>query len=124
MPAEVNSVNTVFTVQYNAAFIKYMEEDNMNIIEYNTVIEGNNSPIEIDLKTYEGFFVSYNNYDTELYGSETTALVLGQMQKFYILNGDHRKQYAEIINQGFQACLSYFKDNMMNVNKHSETLSQ
>lgn len=93
------------------------------IVEYNSVIEGNNSPIEMDSKTYEGFYVSFNNYDTDIYGCKTTALVLGQMQKFYILNGDHRKQYAEIIEQGFHACLFYFKDNIDNANKYSDKLS-
>lgn len=92
------------------------------IIEYNSVIEGNNSPIEMYSKTYEGFYVSYNNYDIGFYGCKTTALVLGQMQKFFILNGDHRKQYEEIIEQGFHECLSYYKDNINNANKYSDTL--
>ncbi|MGG1263817.1 hypothetical protein [Brevibacillus laterosporus] len=92
------------------------------IIEYNQVIEGSNQPIEIDSKIYEGFYISYNNYDIYIYGCATTALVLGQMQKFYILNGDHRKQYVEIIEQGFDKCLSYFNDNVNNINKYSDKL--
>jgi hypothetical protein len=94
------------------------------IIDYNSVVVVNNSPIEMDFKIYEGFFISYNNYDINLYGCITTALVLGQMQKFYILNGDHRKQYEEIIEQGFHKCLSYYKDNINNANKYSDTLLQ
>jgi hypothetical protein len=92
------------------------------LIQYNSVIEGNDLPIEMDSKVYEGFYISYNNYDIDIYGCETTALVLGQMQKFYILNGDHRKQYKQIVEQGFDKCLSYYKDNINNVNKYSDTL--
>lgn len=92
------------------------------IVEYNSVIEGNNLPIEMGLKVYEGFYISYNNYDIAHYGCNTTALVLGQMQKFYILNGDHRKQYAKIIDQGFDKCLSYYKDNINNANKYSDSI--
>ncbi|PGK51869.1 hypothetical protein CN918_29190 [Priestia megaterium] len=92
-------------------------------VEYNSVIAENKSPIELDAKVYDGFYISYNARDVAIYGSKTTALVLGQMQKFYILNGDHRKQYAELINQGFHKCLSYYKDNIHNANKNSESLS-
>jgi len=80
------------------------------LIEPNSVIEENNLPIEVDSKLYEGFYVSYNDNDIDVYGCKTTALVLGQMQRFFILNGDHRKQYAEIIKHGF-------------TNKYSDTLS-
>ncbi|ABQ28941.1 hypothetical protein [Acidiphilium cryptum] len=41
-----------------------------------------------------GFYVSYNDFDRGIYGGDTTALVLGQMERFFILNGDHRGQYA------------------------------
>lgn len=57
----------------------------------------------------DGFYVSYNAHDTAIYGSDTTALVFGQMQRFFILAGDHRAQYAELIPGGFGACLDYFK---------------
>lgn len=93
-----------------------------SIIEYNTVMEGSNEPIEFNQNLYDGFYVSYNNYDTDIYGCATTALVLGQMQKFYILKGDHRKQYAEIINQGFSKCLDYYKSNIADSHKNSDKL--
>jgi len=69
----------------------------------------------------EEFYVSYNNYDEYIYGCDTTALVLGQMQHFYILNGDHRKAYEALTSQGFTACLEYFKNNSNLKNKYSES---
>lgn len=91
--------------------------------KYNSVIEGNNLLIEIGGKTHKGFYVSYNSHDRAIYGADTTALVLGQMDLFFILNGDHRKQYKEIIEQGFDACLTYFKDNIRDLNKFSDKIS-
>lgn len=57
----------------------------------------------------EGFFVSHNDRDTGIYGGVTTALVQGQMERFYILRGDHRQAYAALIASGFDACMAYFK---------------
>ena len=54
------------------------------------------------------FYVSYNATDYRIYGDETTALVWGQMQGFYILNGDHRAAYADLIPQGWAACYAYY----------------
>ncbi|QNR70503.1 hypothetical protein IAQ67_28550 (plasmid) [Paenibacillus peoriae] len=90
----------------------------------NTVIDGNDLPILMNGKTYKGFYVSYSNYskDVAVYGSDTTALVLGQMELFFVLNGDHRKQYKEFITQGFDKCLLYFKENMHDMNKYSDKL--
>lgn len=60
------------------------------VFEPNSVVVQDESEIRMDGKTYEGFYVSYNSHDRDSYGDVTTALVLGQMQKFFILNGDHR----------------------------------
>lgn len=68
----------------------------------------------------DGFYVSHNGYDTGIYGCETTALVVGQMQGFYILNGDHREAYSALIAKGFDACLEYFNANVAQANKFSE----
>lgn len=70
----------------------------------------------------EGFHVSHNDRDISIYGSETTALVKGQGSRFYILNGDHRKAYDELIGQGFDACLQYFKEHQALRNKRSDLL--
>ena len=66
------------------------------------------------------FYVSYNSYDSAHYGSDTTALVAGQMQRFYILNGDHRKAYAPLLAQGFPACFEYFLSKPELRNRRSE----
>lgn len=90
---------------------------------YNSVIEGDRSVIEMNGKSYEGFHISYNSRDVNIYGDVTTALVLGQTQKSYILNGDHRKQYKEIIQQGFEACLAYYEKHSKDAkNEFSDTL--
>jgi hypothetical protein len=74
--------------------------------------------------TYESpdgtFYISYNPVDISLYGDKTTALVYGQMQHFYVLNGDHRKEYKELIPLGWQACFDYFISNQDKINKYSE----
>jgi hypothetical protein len=69
-----------------------------------------------------GFYVSYNNHDTGIYGTDTTALVLGQMEKFYILCGDHRAQYQPLIADGFDARLSYFKANLKGSHRYSDVV--
>jgi ABC-type sugar transport system substrate-binding protein len=68
----------------------------------------------------DGFYVSYNDYDTSIYGCDTTALVFGQMQKFYILNGDHRSGYAPLIDEGFDACLAFFEAHIAEIHRCSE----
>ena len=39
----------------------------------------------------QDYYVSYNNYDLKIYGSDTTAIVIGKTGAFLILNGDHRE---------------------------------
>lgn len=73
-----------------------------------------------DLIEGDGFYVSYNYVDQDIYGSDTTALVVGQMQAFYILNGDHRAAYAPLVAQGFDACIDYFAANIDKINARSE----
>jgi hypothetical protein len=68
----------------------------------------------------DDFYISYNDHDIDIYGRDTTALVLGQMQHFYILNGDHRLQYAKLVPQGLDACLAYFSEHVDQVNVRSE----
>lgn len=59
------------------------------------------------------FFISYNKYEED-YGCDTTALVYGNHEAFFILDGDHRQAYVNIIaNQGWnwEACFEYFNAN-------------
>lgn len=71
----------------------------------------------------DGFYISYNDYDLRTYGCDTTALVVGQMEKFYILKGDHRAQYSPLIGEGLDACLAYFKKNIAEAHHYSDTIS-
>jgi hypothetical protein len=98
----VQRVNGIEFLQYNSVPIKSIEQ------------------AEINGEIYDGFYISYNNHDIKIYGDRTTALVLGQMQKFYILKGDHREQYSKLIEQGFSRCLEYFKANAGQISKYSD----
>ena len=69
----------------------------------------------------EEFYVSYNNYDRSTYGSDTTALVVGQRQRFYVLNGNHEKQ---LTNKSFDECLNYVHDHSNLLNKFSDKLPE
>jgi hypothetical protein len=62
--------------------------------------------------TSDEFYISYNDYDVAIWGSDTTALVYGQMEQFYVLDGDHREAYKNLVPQGFDACMEYFKANI------------
>lgn len=73
-----------------------------------------------DIVDGDGFYVSYNGIDTSVYGCETTALVRGQMEAFYLLNGDHRAGYAPLVSEGFEACMDYFISNIDRINARSE----
>lgn len=89
---------------------KYQWEKLMN----NEVLKGNDFYI-----SYNSDTTSTHNVFTELgnaLGSfvgesfkdgEETALC--KDGKFYILDGDHRKEYERVIDKGFEECLKYFK---------------
>lgn len=83
---------------------------------------GHRLPLHVPNDTIhgEGFYISYNAHDSGIYGSDTTALVVGQMEAFYILNGDHMGEYFRRIGAGFEACLEYFEENIEQINKYSE----
>ena len=68
------------------------------------------------------FYISYNDRDHDIYGSDTTALVSENPIKFLILNGNHTKQYDEIIARGgtYYDCVQYFRDNENLKSKYSE----
>lgn len=70
----------------------------------------------------DGFHVSYNDRDTWAYGCVTTALVVGQIDRFYILNGDHRAQYAVLVGDGLDTCLAYFEEHLDDINHRSDQL--
>lgn len=71
----------------------------------------------------DNFYISYND-QVSIYGSDTTAIVTGQMQAFYILNGDHRQAYRSLVQDGLAACLAYFQANIGAANRHSDRLPQ
>ncbi len=63
----------------------------------------------------EHFFISYNPSPGMGYsvfagdnGLDETAMYCRKNDKFYILNGDFREEYAELSEQGLDACLRFF----------------
>lgn len=66
--------------------------------------------------TPKGYYVSYNNWDISIYGSDTTAIVIDRTSAFLILNGDHRKQLKGLSLA--DAC-AYFHANIDKKNKRS-----
>ncbi len=69
---------------------------------------------------YDEYYISYNNYDVAVYGDVTTALVIGQMEGFLILNGNHQDGFNEASKDGFAGCLEYFNENIDQANRYSE----
>jgi hypothetical protein len=67
-----------------------------------------------------GFYVSYNSVDAAVYGEVTTAVVVGaQMDRFYVLNGNHE---AALAGKPFDFCLEYVHDHAERLNKYSDIL--
>ena len=74
----------------------------------------------------DGFYVSYNpnTKSTPLAkvvdellsllvgegGGEETALYCKKDDNFYILDGDFREGYKDLIQQGFESCKAYFNE--------------
>lgn len=91
------------------------------IIMTNKVVEGNDIIISFNGKNYRGFYISYNTRDSGIYGCPTTALVLGQMQKFFILNGNHLSNYEKLVEYGFYKCYDYFMNHISQINSFSDS---
>lgn len=93
----------------------------MKDFKYNTDPFGNRYPNAI-YQTNDDFYISYNDRDTRIYGDVTTAIVVGECDKFYILKGDHRDRLAELSQQGLDACLEYYRANPELQHKFSDKL--
>lgn len=63
----------------------------------------------------KGFFVSYNPNTASSgkvwQGSSLTETALCKPGKYYVLDGDFRKQYEELIDKGWKACKKFYDDN-------------
>lgn len=89
-----------------------------------------NSTDDVDTKS-KHWYISYNPVDVSIYGCRTTALVLGEMEYFLVLNGDHREEFHHIMGLSFEqrkgksylrCCLDYIRDHRDLLNKLSEPL--
>ena len=94
--------------------------------------------------TSEDFYISYLEHPSELAQAldSTVALALGNPKPnfqsetalcvrdttacfgvaFYILYGDHREAYKQIVERGLDACLNYFRHNLVHVAHSSDRL--
>lgn len=72
---------------------------------------------------YKDFYISYNAGDYMVYGAVTTALVIGQMEIVYILEGDHRKEYQEI-GENLDKCIEYFARNSDKMANYSDEIGK
>lgn len=66
-------------------------------------------------------YISFNFGDIYIYGCETTAIVIGQMQRFYILNGDHRENLK---NKTLEESIEYFLAHQELKNKNSNNYDE
>ena len=76
------------------------------------------TPNTIFIDKSNDYYVSYNNRDIGIYGSDTTALV--HDSRFYILDGNHTDAYSKF--ESIEECLKYYKDNIHLSNSHSDKL--
>ena len=67
--------------------------------------------------TNEGYYVSYNNYDTRIYGCDTTAIIIDKTSAFLILNGDHRDSIKGL---NLEDVCKYFHNNKDLQNKMTD----
>lgn len=69
------------------------------------------------------YYFSYNP-SNEAYGNETTAIVIGRMRAFYILNGNHQHELSKRSQAGgLRACAEYFFENIDMINSFSQRAS-
>lgn len=76
------------------------------------------------------WYISYNNHPSSRkdYGCDTTALVLGNAECFFILNGDHREGFRACIEcpdfsrSALVKCLTYLREHKEELNQYSDPL--
>lgn len=91
-----------------------MTKHNWKQILNNTILEGKDFYISYNPNTSNGHSeitrianaLGTFTGDTFKDGEETA---LCKDSKFYILDGDHRKEYEKVFDKGFDECFKYFK---------------
>jgi hypothetical protein len=72
------------------------------------------------IANFDGYYISYCSSGIQF---DTTAIVLGQMERFYILDGDHSNELEALSREGgVQACIKYFYDHIEQASRYSEHL--
>jgi hypothetical protein len=57
----------------------------------------------------DGYYISYNERDENIWGTVTTAIVNQDQTKFLVLKGDHRTTLDSL--PSYSACVAYFRAN-------------
>lgn len=90
----------------------------------NNIVFQNDEKVKYDGKEYDGFYISHNSSAAgkEIYGSETTALVLGQMEKFFVLNDNHCTPLEKLAKESLDDCINYVRKNKNKLNELSDKI--
>lgn len=113
----MNNMNSMTNADKTKSTLHIGEAGGHRVLVPNDVPYHDDAVVVFDNKAYEGFYISYNNHDTDIYKSDTTALVLGQMEFFFILNGNHADGLcAAAKKDGFAGCMEYIRKHSVSVN--------
>ena len=83
-----------------------------------------NMVLEIENDVYVSYtsckFLDFPSWGSDNGSDETTLVDNREDRKYYILNGDFRKEYERVFDKGFNACKEFY-DSMKD--KHQSTWS-
>lgn len=82
------------------------------------------APTPTDALRGNGFRVSYTPADAAGPDGPATALVDERAACAYILKGDHREAYAQLIAAGFSSCLLYYRAHIHEAHERSDPLPE
>lgn len=96
------------------------------VLTPNIVVAQRDEEVCVGGKVYGGWYVSYNNCDTGVYGCDTTAIVIGQMEKFLVLNGNHCEPILEAMKtpNPLTSAIAYFRSHKEEWSKFSDRLPE
>ena len=77
-------------------------------------------PVINEVADFDDYYISYNSSSSG-YGTDTTAIVIGDdIGVYLVLCGNHKEQYEAIQDKTLQNCIDYFIDNIDQAHKFSD----